>query len=349
MFVRFKHASALNLGRLFFSTCRTGSTLSKFDNASLHGYTAKALKKVLGYKEMTLIQQSILQQPNTNLCLRVEKNTGKTIGYLIKAIEATHANDLVVVVSPGHESGSYVDKQVRKLIQFHKRQVHFFSSAESLVKQIEQMQRRQLHFVIVTPSRLEELLRIPSFQQDCEKRLKLLVLDEAEQLNNSLMTVSLNRLPPCPTWVFASQCVPTPRIPNPLWLDPLRVVRQRIMMASYQKQWLLILETLRQTHSGHVVVYVPTPHLYIALYRQLMKRPLSDTKLSSYNGVLFTDRPSDLHDADLIIQVGSPGSRAVYLDRLSRAKQSVLILAPFEKHFLSELADQPTEKNYIYS
>ena len=116
------------------ANARTSSTtlahLSKTSFASLElsSSTHRAITEVLGYTQMTIVQQQTLPKAlrGSDLIAKARTGTGKTIAFLLPTIERLVAADTSVggvralAISPTRELAGQIRDECEQLITFHK-------------------------------------------------------------------------------------------------------------------------------------------------------------------------------------------------------------------------------------
>ncbi|KAJ3380894.1 hypothetical protein HDU92_005697 [Lobulomyces angularis] len=158
-------------------------------------------------------------------------------------------------------------------------------------------------------------------------------------------------------------------------------IRQSYITSTFSQQLPLILDILQRhkesTPNGKIIVFFPTASM-VAFFSQVFLR-ISElniieihSKLSqgkrvrasnffrrSTNGILFTTdvsaRGVDYPDVTLVLQVGIPSTRDLYIHRIGRTGragkdgEAILILSPFEKEFLREIRNLNIKEDVRYN
>ncbi|CAO3690468.1 unnamed protein product [Rhizopus stolonifer] len=331
---------------LFFSTQKDSIQLGtkRFDQFQLSKNTQRILKKTFQYETMSLVQEAVLDRLEThnNFNIKAKAGQGKTLAYLITALEKTQSDNLVLIVAPTNLSATHIADQARKLVQGTKRQVHCLVSTESPKRQLQYFERWRMNILVSTPLRLNKLLSLPDFRTMCEK-LKMLVTDDLDGLETRAL---LDQLPAPHTLVFSNKRF---QIKDRLWIDNFREGQIiRAMVAPYAKQFALIRKALDD--SGKTLVFLPTTEavwFYADLFKRMVQRPVFDLDSrgeegfrQSRDGILFVSDLGGLEFSDVsqVIQIGHC-SREQCVDRMSIANESLIVLAPFERDFLNQLSD----------
>ncbi|GBB86348.1 hypothetical protein RclHR1_12780002 [Rhizophagus clarus] len=168
---------------------------SRFDEITLLSpKTQQAILKVFKYHEMSKVQDAVLSQLpiEGDLFVKAKTGTGKTLAFLIPAIETLIRNsprngnrgDMVsiMIISPTRELAQQIANEATQLLTYYNYKVHCLVGGESKGLQIRRLSDRRVDLVVGTPGRLYDLLTTVShFKRQC-KGIKTLILDEADQL-----------------------------------------------------------------------------------------------------------------------------------------------------------------------
>ncbi|KAG0006832.1 hypothetical protein BGZ65_003081 [Modicella reniformis] len=169
---------------------------SRFDEVkSLNATTAKAIKTVFKYETMSKVQSEVLSllPTDTDMFVKAKTGTGKTLAFLIAAIEnvlaKTDINELkrgdaitCLIISPTRELAQQIAEESRKLVNLHRFNVHCLVGGESKGAQIRQLVSRRVDFVVGTPGRLNDMIESVREFPTMLEGVKTLILDEADQL-----------------------------------------------------------------------------------------------------------------------------------------------------------------------
>jgi ATP-dependent RNA helicase MSS116 len=179
------------------STTRAHLTAAAFASLELSPSTMRAVKEVLGYENMTLVQEATLPTALTgrDVIAKAKTGTGKTIGFLLPTIERLvrdgtasgsaggHRGILALAISPTRELASQIREEAEQLITFHK---PAFSTlvvvgGTNVHADAKKLSSRPPTLLVATPGRLNDLLAnhgaTPLFGG-----LRTLIFDEADQL-----------------------------------------------------------------------------------------------------------------------------------------------------------------------
>ncbi|CAG8797126.1 20867_t:CDS:2, partial [Cetraspora pellucida] len=156
--------------------------------------TQRSLREEFKYITMSKVQHAVLSQApiEGDLFVKAKTGTGKTLAFLIPAIETMHRkshpknNDgrmvSVMILSPTRELAQQIATEAERLTRFYDYKVHCLVGGERRDAQIKRLMRHRVDIVVGTPGRVEDLLSsLPHFNRQCME-IKTLILDEADQL-----------------------------------------------------------------------------------------------------------------------------------------------------------------------
>ncbi len=164
----------------------------------------ESMNEIFKYKTMSKVQEAIVQKMpiQTDLLVRSKTGTGKTLGFLVPALQRTYENfkakglttipqmrtygnenASVFIVSPTRELANQIAAEARRLMQPAKNmKAHSLVGGDSKRMQLRLMERERNDILVGTPGRLLDLCEsVPAFQQLLEG-VHTLVLDEADTL-----------------------------------------------------------------------------------------------------------------------------------------------------------------------
>src|SRR5437763_6408025 len=107
--------------------------------------------------------------------VKAKTGTGKTLAFLIPAIETTlrstdnlrrGRNDRLVsvmILSPTRELAQQIAAEAQKLVYFHPFDVHCLVGGEKRGPQVSKLMRKRVDIVVGTPGRVYDLLTSESF------------------------------------------------------------------------------------------------------------------------------------------------------------------------------------------
>ncbi|CAI2165251.1 10030_t:CDS:2 [Funneliformis geosporum] len=166
----------------------------RFDDiSSMSENTKKALQKVFKYHEMSKVQDAVLSKLpiEGDLFVKAKTGTGKTLAFLIPAIETIirnsqpeHRGEMVsvLIISPTRELAQQIANEANRLLSYYNYKVHCLVGGESKSAQVRKLSYQRVDFIVGTPGRLYDLLSsVPNFKKQC-RGVKTLILDEADQL-----------------------------------------------------------------------------------------------------------------------------------------------------------------------
>ncbi|KAH8553066.1 P-loop containing nucleoside triphosphate hydrolase protein [Umbelopsis sp. PMI_123] len=165
------------------------------DIKHINPLTQQALDKVFKYKEMSKVQEAVLNRLplEKDIFVKAKTGTGKTLAFLIPALESSYGNQSfrdikksvgtsILIVSPTRELAQQIAEEARKLTKFYPLKVHCLVGGESKRQQMRNLDRDRADIVVGTPGRLIDMLRsVRHFKRSCES-IQTLILDEADQL-----------------------------------------------------------------------------------------------------------------------------------------------------------------------
>jgi superfamily II DNA/RNA helicase len=176
------------------STTRAHLTSASFAALPLSQPSQRAISEVLGYEQMTLVQEQTLPVAleGKDIIAKAKTGTGKTIAFLLPTIEqlAAHVKAaprqrgvLALAISPTRELASQIRDECEQLITFHKpalssRVVFGGTNVHADVKGLTQATPSVL---VATPGRLNDLLANHGLASLFDG-LRALIFDEADQL-----------------------------------------------------------------------------------------------------------------------------------------------------------------------
>lgn len=300
--------------------------------AAINPITQRAIKQVFKYEEMSAVQEAVLMKlPNeTDMFVKAKTGTGKTLAFLTAAIETATAGQSaddfkhfegtsIMVISPTRELANQIADEAQKLVNYYPFKVHCMVGGDSKRRQIMNLERRRCDIVVATPGRLQDMLSsVPRFKKMCEN-LKVLVLDEADQLLDMGFKAELQRiLNQIPekrqTMLYSATISPEIRnnlgkfalSPNYDLIDTVGKddvntninVKQTALVAPYQDQFALIRNTL-ETHdaalNGKVIVFLPTTKATM-VYANAFKRLMPDRMVYEIHSKKGQDQRSRIAD-----------------------------------------------------
>ncbi|KAG0328870.1 hypothetical protein BGZ99_004182 [Dissophora globulifera] len=283
---------------------------TRFDEiVSLHRDTAKAIRTVFKYETMSKVQSEVLSllPTDSDMFVKAKTGTGKTLAFLIPALETImaksdpktlKAGDLAtcIIISPTRELAQQIAEEAKKLASTHRFNVHCLVGGESKGQQIRQLNNRRVDIVVGTPGRLNDLIEtVPEFRRQLEG-VKTLILDEADQLLDMGFKDSIESivevLPKERQTLFFSATVSrqikaiarTSLKPDFTFIDTVDPneantnlqVNQSFCITPYDQQLPLLYKIIndhkKTNPNGKVMVFLPTTRgtqLYASLFEEL--------------------------------------------------------------------------------
>ncbi|OLP96313.1 DEAD-box ATP-dependent RNA helicase 26 [Symbiodinium microadriaticum] len=163
---------------------------SKFADLELSEETQTALREGFGYQELTQVQAQVLPMAlakNFDLVVRAHTGTGKTLAFLIPAIEKLAAEPAgqgvaILVVSPTRELALQIGREAEKLLSLHDMSLMTMIGGTSTRHDQVSLRRVKPRVLVSTPGRLLEHLERTYLFPTLVQNLQTLVLDEADRL-----------------------------------------------------------------------------------------------------------------------------------------------------------------------
>ncbi|KAG2236566.1 hypothetical protein INT48_000866 [Thamnidium elegans] len=299
---------------------------------AINPITQRAIRQIFKYEEMSAVQEAVLQKlPNTNdMFVKAKTGTGKTLAFLTAAIETAttgqSVNDFkhfegtsIMVISPTRELANQIADEAQKLVGYYPFKVHCLVGGDSKRRQIMNLERRRCDIVVATPGRLHDMLSsVPRFQKMCEN-LKVLILDEADQLLDMGFKAELQRIlnliPEKRQTMLYSATIsneirnnlgkfalsPQYDLIDTVGKDDVNTninVKQSALIAPYKDQFALIrdcLETHEAALNGKVIVFLPTTKATM-VYANAFKRLMPDRMVYEIHSKKGQDQRSRIAD-----------------------------------------------------
>eukprot|EP00250_Pteridium_aquilinum_P019948 c24637_g5_i1 orf=162-2540(+) len=188
----------------------TDSSLShlsktRFDSFPISSLSIKALHSVLKYERMTEVQEATFPiiLKGQDLLAKARTGTGKTIAFLLPAIEAIlkapegrSRNPIhVVIVCPTRELAQQAAAEAQTLLQFHRglgAQVVY--GGNSIRGEQMNLSRKPCQILVGTPGRLVDHIQRTTELGQQLKSVKLFVLDEADHMLDMGFRDSLQKI-----------------------------------------------------------------------------------------------------------------------------------------------------------
>lgn len=164
-------------------------TSTTFASLPLSPSSQRALAEVLRFTHLTEVQNATLPAvlAGGDVMARAKTGTGKTMAFLIPAIEALvrappRQGDgiSVLVLSPTRELASQIEKEAEQLLRFHPFKAQVVYGGTNINSERNRLGGR-CDVLVATPGRLIDHLENSGLAQKLQ-RIRTLVLDEADQL-----------------------------------------------------------------------------------------------------------------------------------------------------------------------
>ncbi|RUS16159.1 P-loop containing nucleoside triphosphate hydrolase protein [Endogone sp. FLAS-F59071] len=283
----------------------------RFDSVTaINPKTQNAIARVFGYTEMSKVQEAVLTQLplSQDLLVKAKTGTGKTLAFLIPAIEAslqamTTAGPKggrqcsILIISPTRELAQQIAEEARKLLKFYPTVVHCLVGGEPKGPQIRRLMNSRVDVIVGTPGRLNDMLESVREFEHQTRDVKVLILDEADQLLDMGFSDEVRRItntlsPPEARQTLLFSATVSPQIkkiaaqsmrPDYLFIDTVDPndvntnlqTKQSYVVAPYPEQLSLIRNIIEQRvrNNGKVMVFLPTTKstmLYSELFRNML-------------------------------------------------------------------------------
>ena len=384
-------------------------TSQSFNALQISPKTLRALTDDFKYQTMSTVQQKVLTllPMQNDLLVRAKTGTGKTLAFLIAALESCVMDSSgkvpVLVLSPTRELALQIAREAARLVRHHRWVVKTAVGGTSRSSNINDLLRSRCDILVATPGRINDLLQSePQIQKRFEK-LQVLVFDEADVLlamgfRDELEAIA-DRLPPAcsrQNFMFSATLGSEIRAiaasilkPGFAQIDTVPAneqdTHQRISQSYAVIPAASSIATLRAIIKDHqlatpkakIIVFFSTTKMTAYMSEvflnfgdmnvmqihsklsQTQRMRISDRFRASYSSVLFTSdvsaRGVDYPGVTLVVQYGIPSNREQYIHRIGRTGragregQGILMVSPFEQHFINHLTGIPIRKDVKYS
>ncbi|KAG0054992.1 hypothetical protein BGZ83_009867 [Gryganskiella cystojenkinii] len=164
------------------------------DLTNLQPSTLDAIQSTFGYESMSKVQFEVLSQLPTkrDLLVKAKTGTGKTLAFLVAALESLMALPTsenikmggkigCVIIAPTRELALQISEEATRLLKPLGWGVQYLVGGESKGKQLDRIAKEPAEFIVVTPGRIKDLIGNSEFAAKI-KESKVLVLDEADTM-----------------------------------------------------------------------------------------------------------------------------------------------------------------------
>ncbi|KAI8820593.1 P-loop containing nucleoside triphosphate hydrolase protein [Fimicolochytrium jonesii] len=165
-----------------------------FDSLALSEPTLAAMKHNFKFKHASPVQEAVLKLLPTDkdLLVRAKTGTGKTLAFLIAALESAIARKegqrfkgdriTVLCISPTRELAFQITAEAEKLLRPHNYRVKHAVGGEKRLRQLDGLEQSRVDFLVATPGRLLDLLQGSAHLREKLMGIETLIFDEADQL-----------------------------------------------------------------------------------------------------------------------------------------------------------------------
>ncbi|KAI8921496.1 P-loop containing nucleoside triphosphate hydrolase protein, partial [Entophlyctis helioformis] len=164
----------------------------RFDSLPLSPKTLQSLAVEFKYQNMSAVQEKVLEllPYDKDLLVRAKTGTGKTLAFLVAAIESvifTHktrpAGVPIVILSPTRELALQIAREAERLVRFHRWIVRTAVGGQSRMRNVRDLSHgSRCDIIVATPGRLNDLLRSEPAVKAQLAGCKVLIFDEADVL-----------------------------------------------------------------------------------------------------------------------------------------------------------------------
>ncbi|PVU99515.1 hypothetical protein BB559_000632 [Furculomyces boomerangus] len=174
---------------------------------SINKNTMKAIKSVFGFDHASKVQDSIISTlpSEKDFMIKAKTGTGKTIAFLISAIETLLKNKSasvedakpgvgILIVSPTRELARQISEEAKRLVKFHKFSVHLLVGGESSRNQSRDLRYSTPDIVVATPGRLLDMWENDQSFGNAANKTQVLIFDEADMLLDMGFQTEINQI-----------------------------------------------------------------------------------------------------------------------------------------------------------
>ena len=159
-----------------------------FQSMGLHPLTMRAITDDFKYSEMSAVQHKVLVERDRDLLVRAKTGTGKTLAFMIHAVEHSiklhslvSGSTPIVVITPTRELASQICQETSRLLKHHRMPVALVVGGTPRAKSLRELEMGA-SVIVATPGRFLDILNSSHIVAKKVFGAKVLVLDEADQL-----------------------------------------------------------------------------------------------------------------------------------------------------------------------
>eukprot|EP00752_Nemacystus_decipiens_P004212 g3849.t1 len=186
--MRLSAVDAVNPTSQTSSTTLEQITTGQFRDLHLSRNTYAAISDVMGYANMTKVQEQSIPVCLTgvDVLAKAKTGTGKTVAFLIPAIERAAARGngkgvSALIISPTRELAQQIATEAQQIMSFHRLKLMCSVGGVNVNRDLNQLNSGAPDILVATPGRLLDLLENHGLARDM-KSLDSLIFDEADQL-----------------------------------------------------------------------------------------------------------------------------------------------------------------------
>lgn len=244
-----------------------------FDSLPIHAATKRAIAEVFKYEHASQAQSkflpALLQPSSPDVFIKATTGSGKTLGFLIPALEAavlTPSKTSCLILSPTRDLAEQTLAEAKKLITYHAN-----ISAASVIGGTSKSKDVRLlsgtsppTILVATPGRLDDLLKEKALSA-AFSNIRVVILDEADRLleQGFLHAIKkiLSRLPSERRTLLVTATVP----------DNVQDIAKQFMKPAF-----LYVDTVGkakdQTQIDQYYRFAEPRSIHVALYREIRKQ-----------------------------------------------------------------------------
>ncbi|KAJ3256244.1 hypothetical protein HK103_005607 [Boothiomyces macroporosus] len=258
---------------------------------------------------MTTVQKSVLSQlpVSTDLLVRAKTGTGKTLAFMIAALETAISNNAfgrnnipILVLTPTRELAIQIAAETDKLVRHHRLNVQIAVGGTGRMQSLNRILNQKTDILIATPGRLNDILGTEKGLQRKFMDLNVLIFDEADQLldmgfQREIDQILSNLPPPNKRHTFMFSATLSPEIRQIAKaslsegykdidtvpaneVDTHMKIRQSYLVAPHKDHFYLIQEIIQKhkesTPSSKIIVFFPTTKL-VTFAKSILESALS--------------------------------------------------------------------------